>query len=205
VIIPVHLNILSIVPLLAGVAVLCYFKPLSRQVARIFRQEWKRTYGEPFPREHERFFTSRFVPLCVILAGVWLLLGAWVISLGPISTGSAAGDYQAQTHKDTSATSSYNIESHFPPGPDAEQRIDQQYIDDATSMTTDELYRWLITAKVATTSNSSSNKEIQAGIFLDEFEQRVRTDSSSKTQSEERALLEKYSPCWEIPESHCQE
>jgi hypothetical protein len=62
-------------------------------------------------------------------------------------------------------------------------------------MTTDSLYQSLITAIAATTANFNSNKEIQAGIFLDEFEQRARTDSSSKSQSEERALLDKYGPC----------
>jgi hypothetical protein len=85
-------------------------------------------------------------------------------------------------------TSIYNIEPHLPPGPDAQQGIERQYIDEAAKMTTDSLYHWLITAIAATTANFNSNKEIQAGIFLDEFEQRARTDSSSKSQSEERAF-----------------
>lgn len=91
-IIPTHLNFLSIIPLAVGVLILFYNKTAGVGWADFMGKRFAEYYGStsPFTKSQERMRAWGFYRFQVIFFGIMMVLMAWVISFGPIYTGEAA-------------------------------------------------------------------------------------------------------------------
>jgi len=74
VVIPVHLNVVSITPLLAGVVVLAYNKSFADKFRRLYGRRWKEYLDGYFLSAHKLFRKWGVYRFAVVFFGLWLLL-----------------------------------------------------------------------------------------------------------------------------------